>query len=56
MRQHMRRVMEQAGYQVVEAQNGEQAIAAYTQFHPSLVLLDAVMPVMDGFACCRHFA
>ncbi|MBD2306069.1 response regulator [Chroococcidiopsis sp. FACHB-1243] len=54
MRQHMRRVMEQAGYQVVEAQNGEQAIAAYTQFRPSLVLLDAVMPVMDGFACCRH--
>lgn len=54
MRQHMRRVMEQAGYQVVEANDGEQAISAYTQFRPSLVLLDAVMPVMDGFACCRH--
>lgn len=54
MRQHMRRVMEQSGYQVVEAQNGERAIAAYTQFRPSLVLLDAVMPVMDGFICCRR--
>ena len=54
MRQQVRRVMEQAGYQIVEAQNGEQAIAAYIQFRPSLVLLDAVMPVMDGFICCRH--
>lgn len=54
LRQQMRRVMEQAGYQVVEAENGEQALAAYTQFRPSLVLLDAVMPVMDGFFCCRH--
>lgn len=54
MRQQMHRVMEQAGYQVVEAQNGEQAIAAYIQCRPSLVLLDAVMPLMDGFICCRH--
>jgi PAS domain S-box-containing protein len=54
MRQQMCHVMAQAGYRVVEANDGEQALAAYTQFRPSLVLLDAVMPVMDGFICCRH--
>lgn len=52
-RLQLRRAMEQLGYQVTEAENGEQALAAYTQLQPDLVLLDALMPVMDGFTCCR---
>jgi PAS domain S-box-containing protein len=54
MRQQMCRVMEQAGYRVVEANDGEQALAVYAEYRPSIVLLDAVMPVMDGFICCRR--
>ncbi len=54
MRQVLRRVMEKDGYQVVEAANGEQGLEAYKRLKPHLVLLDALMPVMDGFACCTH--
>ncbi len=51
MRLQLRLAMEQAGYQVVEASDGEQGLAAYTRLHPDIVLLDALMPVMDGFTC-----
>ncbi|HEY9668439.1 MAG TPA: diguanylate cyclase [Coleofasciculaceae cyanobacterium] len=54
MRQILRRVMEKDGYQVVEAANGEQGLEAYKRLKPHLVLLDALMPVMDGFACCTQ--
>ncbi len=52
MRQLLRRVMEKEGYKVVEAANGEQGLEAYKRLKPHLVLLDALMPVMDGFTCC----
>lgn len=54
MRQVLRRVMEKDGYQVVEAANGKQGIEAYKRLKPHLILLDALMPVMDGFACCTQ--
>ena len=47
-------LMQQAGYQVAEAANGSEALAAYTRLHPDIVLLDAIMPVMDGFTCCTQ--
>jgi CheY-like chemotaxis protein len=40
------------GYQIVEAKNGEAALVMYQQIQPDMVLLDGVMPVMDGFECC----
>lgn len=45
-------LMQQAGYQVAEATNGSEALAAYTRLQPEIVLIDAIMPVMDGFTCC----
>ncbi len=54
MRILLRKAMEQEGYQVAEASEGEQALAAYTRLHPDIVLLDALMPVMDGFTCCAQ--
>ncbi|MDP8965409.1 MAG: PleD family two-component system response regulator [Cyanobacteriota bacterium] len=53
-RQLLRRVMEKEGYQVIEAANGEQGLEAYKRLKPHLVLLDALMPVMDGFTCCTQ--
>lgn len=44
----------QAGYRVVEAANGLDCLAIYQQHRPDMVLLDGLMPVMDGFACCRQ--
>jgi diguanylate cyclase (GGDEF)-like protein len=53
-RMQLRRVMEREGYQVVEASDGEQCLAMFTHLHPDIILLDAMMPVMDGFACCAQ--
>jgi diguanylate cyclase (GGDEF)-like protein len=53
-RQLLRRVMEKEGYLVIEAANGEQGLEAYKRLKPHLVLLDALMPVMDGFTCCTQ--
>lgn len=54
MRLLLRRAVEKEGYQVIEADSGEQAIGLYQSLQPSLVLLDAMMPGMDGFACCSQ--
>ncbi|MGB3691503.1 MAG: PleD family two-component system response regulator [Spirulinaceae cyanobacterium] len=54
MRQIISHVMEKEGYKVVEAANGEECLAVYKKFTPDIVLLDAMMPVMDGFTCCGH--
>jgi two-component system, sensor histidine kinase and response regulator len=43
-----------AGYQVIQAENGKEAVEIFA-FNPvDLVLLDVVMPVMDGFEACRQ--
>ncbi|MBW4609264.1 MAG: PAS domain-containing protein [Hassallia sp. WJT32-NPBG1] len=47
-------LMQQAGYQVAEATNGSEALAAYTRLQPEIVLIDAIMRVMDGFTCCAQ--
>jgi len=54
MRLLLRRAMEQERYQVVEASNGEECLQEYQRQQPHIVLLDAMMPVMDGFTCCTH--
>lgn len=54
MRGLLRRAMQQEGYQVVEASNGEECLTAYKLKQPHIVLLDAMMPVMDGFTCCTQ--
>ncbi len=52
MRFALRRVVESVGYQVEEAANGSQAIAFCEHQIPDLILIDALMPRMDGFAAC----
>ncbi|NJN91239.1 MAG: response regulator [Leptolyngbyaceae cyanobacterium SL_5_14] len=53
-RLELRLAMTQAGYRVAEAVNGKEGLAVFEQTHPAIVLLDALMPVMDGFDCCRQ--
>ena len=45
----LRHTMEQEGYHVVEACNGLEAIQTTIRQQPDLILMDAVMPEMDGF-------
>lgn len=54
MRDLLRQVMEKEGYRVAEAENGLQGLEAYIRLHPDMVLVDAIMPVMDGFTCCTR--
>ncbi|MGD1914352.1 MAG: PAS domain-containing protein [Rivularia sp. (in: cyanobacteria)] len=53
-RMQLRELLKSAGYLVAEASNGEEALAAYSQLQPQMVLLDALMPQMDGFSCCAR--
>ncbi|MFM2059862.1 MAG: hypothetical protein RLY71_4247 [Pseudomonadota bacterium] len=46
--------LEERGFVVTEADSGEAALRAVAQHLPDLVVLDAMMPGMDGFAVCRH--
>jgi diguanylate cyclase (GGDEF)-like protein len=44
--------MHQESYQVIEASNGAECLAICQQQLPDLILMDAVMPIVDGFTCC----
>jgi len=52
----LRNAMIAEGYRVAEVTDGRQCINAYNRLQPDLILLDAVMPVMDGFNCCLHLS
>ena len=46
--------LEKEGYQLVEASDGEEAIQVFIRESPNLVVLDVMMPGMDGFQVCRE--
>jgi CheY-like chemotaxis protein len=48
-REMMRRILEKEGWQVAEAENGRIALEQVFECHPELILLDLMMPEMDGF-------
>lgn len=54
MRNLLTVAMEEEGYKVVVAKDGEQCLAEYKRNHPHIILLDAMMPEMDGFTCCER--
>jgi len=45
--------LEKAGYQVFTASNGEEGLQQVKELQPSLVILDVMMPIMDGYEVCR---
>ena len=49
----MRRLLEMAGYRVVEATNGEEAVRLAQSEEPHLILMDLSLPVIDGLAATR---
>jgi CheY-like chemotaxis protein len=49
-RQMLRRLLNRAGWMVLEAENGRVALQQVAERQPELILLDLMMPEMDGFA------
>lgn len=50
----LRTVLEEAGYRVHEASNGAHAMDICERCLPDLILIDAMMPVLDGFTTCSR--
>ena len=42
------------GFQVFKATNGQEAVDVVVEKNPDLVLLDVMMPILDGFAACER--
>jgi adenylate cyclase len=50
----LERILSRQGYQVALASSGKLALDAVNLTHPDLILLDIMMPAMDGYEVCRH--
>lgn len=54
MRHMLRMMLEMRGLSVVEAVNGEMALALVKNVHLDLILMDGTLPLLDGFAATRR--
>ncbi len=53
MRMRCSRLLKEHGYEVVEAENGLQAVKLYQEIRPDAVLMDITMPDMDGLEALK---
>ena len=54
IRELLRLYLEREGYTVLEAENGVEGIKLWKSEKPDMLLLDVMMPVMDGWAVCKE--
>ncbi len=52
--QSLAAILKEKGYQISVATNGKQALDVLARVQPDLILLDVMMPEMDGFETCRR--
>ena len=53
-RKIIRDVFAPTGYEIIEAENGEEALAAIAKARPDLILMDMQLPIMDGYTATRR--
>ena len=53
IRTMLKKALSQHGYEVIEAFNGAEAVELFRENRPDMVLLDVLMPVMNGFEACE---
>jgi len=54
MQRMMQRILELENYQVIVADDGESALRLFADQEPDLILLDIMMPIMDGYEVCQR--
>lgn len=54
IRQGLSDLLSQEGYEIVTAENGKTALDLYHKAKPQFVILDIMMPEMDGYSACRE--
>jgi signal transduction histidine kinase len=54
MRMLMRDTLEREGFAVIEAEDGVDALARFNETRPALMIIDVLMPIMDGYETCRQ--
>lgn len=54
IRDSVSRILERHGYQVATAPGGKEALDMLAGFNPDVVLLDIIMPGLDGYEVCRQ--
>lgn len=50
----IRLYLEKEGYEVTIASDGKEGVNKFTEIHPNIILLDLMLPVMDGWSVCRE--
>ena len=53
-RRILRDMLETTDYELVEAENGEQALAVVARQRPDLILMDIQLPILDGYEATRR--
>ena len=54
IRDLLRIILESRGFEVIEAKNGQEAVEDAKAYAPDIIIIDVMMPVMDGFESCRQ--
>jgi two-component system cell cycle response regulator DivK len=53
-RQIIRDMLASTDYEIIEAEDGEQALAAVAKQRPDLILMDIQLPILDGYEATRR--
>src|SRR3954451_25231718 len=53
-RQILRDLLDNANFEMVEAENGEEALVAVAKRRPDLILMDIQLPILDGYEVSRR--
>ena len=53
-RKIIRDVFARTDYEIIETENGEEALAAIAKVRPDLILMDIQLPIMDGYTATRR--
>ena len=54
LRVQLSKILGANGHKVFQAENGIRAVAAYKEIHPDIVLMDVIMPFMDGLTALKE--